>query len=481
MIRSFIARKKTLRTLRVPPGESATSELNILAIGESLTSGSQSTGGVGGEGSSNSYPAVLAGLRGLTYDTDVINMGVGGIGVQTLPDPRAFLKRTRKNVAVLMEGINNFFNAHEDAEDVFDSLTTYIDGLVDDGIFVVVCTLTKVGLSDAPAQASRTAYNTLIREEYQSGHARVRLCDVAADPRIGDSAVVDSTYFAGDSYHLNDDGYAVLAAIINEVIDDTAAANLSPSVDTGVFVPRPRLTGWFRPDWCQRNTSTAQMFTLMNFAAQRTFLRYLAENNQLGGGGHTQVTRVDDVLAGRPAARFPGNQDSGNDKTAYLQSSTLLSSFVSASSFFYAAVIKPTDVQSSNANPHFNDVILGCSGGFGCGLGLRVSGGIDQVFAYADDGAKKVAAVTLPAVGSPVAVFARLHGGSIGVRLGTQGSWVETSCGNIADRTGAFKIGASSLDCLYGDFFDTLTFNAYDAGDDAAVGAYIRARYGSSL
>lgn len=458
--------------------------LTVICLGESLTSGSQSTGGVGGEGSTNSYPAVLAARRGLTYDQQVINMGVGGIGIDTLPDPSPFYRRSRDVLVVLQEGINNFFSevTPADATDIFDKLQTKVDTIRGQGVRVLVCTLTKVGLSNPAAQTERTAYNTLIRNAYDGGAVDgVTMCDLAADSRIGDSAVIDGTYFAGDSYHLNNAGYAVMAEIIDGVLETSSNRPSVVVADGTEVMALPHLTGWFTPDWSQRNTSSDEMFVMMNLAARRTFTRYLPENNQDAGGGHAQVTRVDNVLNGNPAARFPGNQDSGNDKTAYMQSSTTLASFVSASSFFYAAVVNPTAIASTNANAHFNEIVLGVSGGFGCGLGFRDSGGTKQVIAYVDDGAKKVAAATAPSVGSPVAIFARLTGGKVGVRVGTQGSWVETASGDIADLTGALKIGASSLDCFYGDMFVGQTFSEYSLTADAVVSAYFRAKFGGSL
>jgi hypothetical protein len=454
---------------------------NVICVGESLTSGTQSTGG---EGSVNSYPGRLANARQQTYGTTVMNLGIGGIGIDSLCEPECWLVANRPNVLVVMEGINDFFNAGSSAASIFTKLQTYINARVAAGWRVVVCTLTKVGLSNPSAQTQRTSYNSSIRSTYTGGAvAGVTLCDVANNANIGDAGNTGGAYFSVDGYHLSDTGYLELANVVNAVLP--ATWQTSPTIATAsgaALLSSSRLTGWFRPDWSQRNTSVADMFTIHNLAARQCFLRYLVENNQSAGGGHVQVSRVDASLNGKSVARFPGNQSAGSDKTAYMQSSTTLASIVSASSFFYAAIINPTAIQSTNVNPHFNDIIIGCSGGFGCGLGLRDSGGTLQVIAYTDDGAKKVAATTLTGgVGNNVAVFARLTGGNVGVRLGTQGSWVQTASGNIGDLTGAMKMGASSLDCFKGDLADALMFNSYDASDDSAVGAYIRARYGSSL
>lgn len=458
---------------------------NVVCVGESLTSGSQSTGGVGGEGSTNSYPGQLATTRGQTYGGTIFNLGVGGIGVDSLLEPELFLRAGKPNVCVVMEGINDFFNAGTSNSVIFPKLQTYINARVAAGWRVVVCTLTKVGLSNPTAQTYRTAYNSSIRSAYTGGAVSgVTLCDVAASSLIGDSAVIDGTYFAGDSYHLNNAGYGVLAGLINAVLP--TSWQLSPTLTdaSGANVlanSASKITGWFRADWTQRNTSTAEAFTMHNFAAKQCFLRYLQENNQAAGGGHVQVTRVDSVLNGKPVLRFPGNQSSGSDLTAYASSSTTLSSFVASTSAFIWAVLNPTSIAANSVNPHFNEAVLAVSGGFGCGLTLRNNGGTYQVQCYTDDGAKQIAATTLTTgIGANVAIFGRLTGGKVGVRVGTQGSWTEVTSGAISDLTGALSFGKASQNCLNADVAE-VGIGQWDSTDDTNLGAYIRARYGGSL
>jgi lysophospholipase L1-like esterase len=174
-----------------------------------------------GTGSSNptaeSYPAQLVALLGTSWAE--ANYGVPGQSAElmnsdatTQIDP-LFDSQLPKNIVIAWEGIGSINNANDTAAQAYAAMTTYIQGRQAAGFKVIVLTTMKWGTITAPKEVIRQAYNALVLANSAGADAVV---DVASDSRLSDPT--NTTYFNGDTVHLTDAGYAVVAGLVRPAV-----------------------------------------------------------------------------------------------------------------------------------------------------------------------------------------------------------------------------------------------------------------------
>lgn len=192
----------------------------VLCHGNSLTWGTGSTAG-------NDFPAQLLALLGGANVAQVVNVGLPGQPTATMVSNAAEQIDSRRSgttgrdTLVFWEGTNTlFFGAT--AATTTSAYASYLNQRNTAGWSSLKVVPTLLPRSDAslPAgfEANRQTVNTWIRANAATYNYAV--ADVAADSRIGDAGdEADTTYYSGDSVHLNDAGYAIVAGIIKAAID----------------------------------------------------------------------------------------------------------------------------------------------------------------------------------------------------------------------------------------------------------------------
>ena len=193
----------------------------LLCAGNSLTSGTNSTGGPTQTTSvtGTNYPSVLWSLLGANnYDvrtdafpgrtTDQMLSGTPAFGdLFWLPAAQP------KNICVAWEVTNTLATSASSAA-AYDKIVAYCKARQARGYKVVVATcLPRLG-SYAGFGVDYLAVNGLIRDNYASFADGI--ADVASDSRLKDPT--NLTYFAADQIHLTDAGYAIVAGIIAPVV-----------------------------------------------------------------------------------------------------------------------------------------------------------------------------------------------------------------------------------------------------------------------
>ena len=200
-----------------------TAQLRCVCDGNSLTSG-------GGE--TPYYPTQLADLLGTPWVVN--NKGVTSqttlqmsADATTDIDPLYEAENT-KNVLVAWEGTNHvYFNATASA--AITALFNYCTARRAAGFKVVLLTLLPRG--DFPGSSTlpdpkeenhedrRAVVNMWIRQTWDS--CADALADVAADERIGlDGCEDDTTYYMADKVHMKSAGYAIIADIVYDAIQN---------------------------------------------------------------------------------------------------------------------------------------------------------------------------------------------------------------------------------------------------------------------
>lgn len=449
--------------------------INIVCVGDSITWGSQTAS----PGGATSYPYYLAddlaasrGFFSWAYDSRVRNVGVAGLGSEDLPDIDYLLSPGQANIAVVMIGVNDFYNASRTAAaTVFARVSAWRTARAASGWRVIVLTCTGNTINDATGDALALAYDNLVRA---SGWEYV---DIAADSIIGLGGT--GALISIDGVHLAAAGNARTASLVHTYL--TTGFNLvagNPIIATSYGPGRDSsLKAWYR-DWWTISTVKTEVYELHNLARPRSFDMNLSEADQDHGAPHVPPQRVLNAVNGQRAVRFPGD---GVDLTAYYQSSAPMSSLVSAGSLLIHAVIKVSSIVASSSTPYVNDGIV-CDSLSNIGLFIK-SGG--TLIAYANDGSFSKHADASISTGTWVAVSMRVSSGNLYVRVGTQAAWSSPTAltgGVITDLTGALRVGNNPTltHPFNGDMADLIIRNAYDADVDAADGAYLRARYGVS-
>lgn len=187
----------------------------VVCDGNSLTVGTKSTAG-------NDYPSRLAALLGGGYtvtNTGVFNRATGqqNGASETVVDVLWSASNTR-NICVTWEGTNDMYFG-DPATTAYYRMRDYCLRRKAKGWQVIVLTVIDRtdGGNTTDFDGRRAAYNTLIRNNYTT-FADV-LVDLAADGRIGaNGASANGAYFDADRVHLNDTGYAIIAAAVNTAV-----------------------------------------------------------------------------------------------------------------------------------------------------------------------------------------------------------------------------------------------------------------------
>ena len=121
-----------------------------------------------------------------------------------------------KNKVVLWGGTNDIALTGQTGAQAYTRLQACVATLASEGYSagsILVLTMLPRG-SDAGVEANRQSLNAAIR-----GGSGYVLVDVAADSRIGDPGKqTDLTYFSADQIHLNNAGYALVAAAVSGVV-----------------------------------------------------------------------------------------------------------------------------------------------------------------------------------------------------------------------------------------------------------------------
>jgi lysophospholipase L1-like esterase len=118
------------------------------------------------------------------------------------------------NVCLVMGGAPELV-AGSDPSIVYDRLAAYCAARRAAGFKVVLVTL--LPRSTPGFEAGRQAYDAILRLKWPE--IADGIADVAADPRIGDAGDnLDTTYYASDAVHPNDQGYRVMAEVTAPVL-----------------------------------------------------------------------------------------------------------------------------------------------------------------------------------------------------------------------------------------------------------------------
>ncbi len=181
----------------------------IICDGDSLTYGTGATHGV------NDYPTQMQALLGGTTAWRVNNQGTPS---ETLAQMEANAAATvdiqyetprTENICIIWGGTNDLVLVGVATTET--RLQTYCNSRRAAGWKVIAVTCLPRNEAN-PFEANRQAYNTWIRA--QGTGLYDALVDIAADPRIGDAGDnTDLTYYDADQTHLNNAGYAVVAAL----------------------------------------------------------------------------------------------------------------------------------------------------------------------------------------------------------------------------------------------------------------------------
>jgi lysophospholipase L1-like esterase len=193
----------------------------IVCDGNSLTAGTGSTGG-------NTYPAQLAALLGAGYATPV-NKGVSGkfIGQLNTDKDRTWGEidalwdtNSSQNIIIYLEGINDVNNGAS-GENSYQRHKDYGLRRKYKGWQVIVCTCPPATSATGVKETARDNLNTLLRNNWAD--FADALVDLDLDPAFDDPT--DLTYYDADGIHLNNTGYGVVAALVQDAIASLALSS----------------------------------------------------------------------------------------------------------------------------------------------------------------------------------------------------------------------------------------------------------------
>lgn len=170
----------------------------VVAFGDSLTAGVGASRG-------NSYPSVLARLSGLT----VVNAGVSGEttheGLLRLPK---VIEEHNPRLLILLEGGNDILRNKSFAQ-VEKNLDRMIQLALDRGIQVVL-----IGVPEKNLFSSSAPFYRALAEKH----------DLVFDANLI-AGLMRSPSKKSDAIHFNDEGYALMAEGIYELLSDHGAIN----------------------------------------------------------------------------------------------------------------------------------------------------------------------------------------------------------------------------------------------------------------
>lgn len=186
--------------------------LRLVCDGDSLCYGTGSTGG-------QSFPVQAAALLGRT----AVNVGIPGKNITSVRDETSTLVYggVQNDVAVFFVGTDDM-GSGIDAAVLWPILLTAIQRYIAAGYSkLVVCTLPDSQTPTNPTdyETQRQTFNTYIRSNAAAtGYV---VADLAADSRIGDVGDANNTnYFDADKVHMNNAGYAIVAEIVVDAINN---------------------------------------------------------------------------------------------------------------------------------------------------------------------------------------------------------------------------------------------------------------------
>jgi lysophospholipase L1-like esterase len=163
---------------------------------------------------SQSYPSQA--MRQLPGWLEYVNVGIAGQtwqdllrGVRRDVDPLYSAAR-RLNLVVAWAAANDLASGFT-ARETYENARRYCEARRRVGFTVVTATMYPLQPKDADAhfEASRTAYNDLLRAHWHE--FADALVDLAADERIGDPSGPARRQYFLDVVHLNEAGYGVIA------------------------------------------------------------------------------------------------------------------------------------------------------------------------------------------------------------------------------------------------------------------------------
>lgn len=179
----------------------------LVCDGDSLTYGVGASAGM-------DYPSQLAALLpGWTKYA----FGVGGQTiVQMAADAAAQIDPLyvtgKRNVLICWGGINDIYYGAS-AETAYTNVAAYCQARRAAGWTVTVCTMPAAGSVTGDGDTARQGANASIRAGYAA--FADHLADLAANVHFATLAdTTDGTYYNGDTVHLTDVGYGLVASII---------------------------------------------------------------------------------------------------------------------------------------------------------------------------------------------------------------------------------------------------------------------------
>jgi lysophospholipase L1-like esterase len=184
----------------------------VVCDGNSLTAGQGGT----------SYPTQLDALLGAGWA--VTNKGISGqyIGHMITDRYRSlneidalFNPSATKNICVYFEGINDVQNGAS-GENSFQRHKQYGLRRKYKGWQTIVCTCPPAGITTGTKETARQNLNTLLRANW--AEFADALVDLDADPAFDDPN--DLTYYDADTIHWTTAGYAVVAGLVKDAIDN---------------------------------------------------------------------------------------------------------------------------------------------------------------------------------------------------------------------------------------------------------------------
>jgi hypothetical protein len=125
----------------------------------------------------------------------------------------------KSNVFALWGGINDLLYTQNSPQQILDLLQTYWQNARNTGFKVLAFTITPCavgGTENAVEESNRQTLNALIRQSSSNYDA---LADLGTDNRIGQSGdEFNSIYFYNDLIHMTDNGFQVVASIVETAI-----------------------------------------------------------------------------------------------------------------------------------------------------------------------------------------------------------------------------------------------------------------------
>jgi len=225
------------------------------------------------------------------------------------------------------------------------------------------------------------------------------------------------------------------------------------------------LTGWWRADGSTgyaNSTGTFDGVASAGSSGSRDLTQGTAANRPADGT----------ALNGHTPPDFDGTDDA-------VASASAISTFVSASAWFFWALVNIDAIANNNASAFSNDLVFGDSSQF-FGIHLKANGGSPLVQAYQWDGAEKKAEASI-STSTWTAILARYDGTNIRLKV-NNGAVQTAAAGNITTLTGTTRCSHTTTYPFNGRIADMGVMSAAESDarwDD--IRTYLNARYGVSV